>query len=151
MNVSVITASVFAVMEIIGVANAQPAIPRDALPASGASAYPPQQQEGAAPPPGNVGPNAFPPPAGQPGGYAALPPDYQPEVGKPKELPPRLRRQLVDFSTEEPAGTLICIWCSAAARRCATASASAAKASSGTVASASARCRNGRIGIRPRR
>jgi lipoprotein-anchoring transpeptidase ErfK/SrfK len=106
MKVSVIAAIVFAVMEIIGVANAQPAIQRDALPASGASTYSPQQQEGPARPPGNEGPNAFPPPAGQPG-YAALPPDYRPEVGKPKELPPRLRRQLVDFSTEEPAGTLI--------------------------------------------
>jgi len=110
MNVSVIAASVFAVMEIIVVANAQPAIQRDALPASGASAYPPQQQEGAAQLPGDASPNAFPPPAGQPGGYAALPPDYQPEVGKPKELPPRLRRQLIDFSTEEPAGTLIGAW-----------------------------------------
>ena len=107
MNVSVIAASVFAVMEIIIVANAQPAIQRDALPASGASTYSLQQQEGAARPPGNEGPNAFPPPGDQPGGYAALPPDYRPEVGKPKELPPRLRRQLVDFSTEEPAGTLI--------------------------------------------
>jgi hypothetical protein len=89
MNVSVIAASVFAVMEIIIVANAQPAIQRDALPASGASTYSLQQQEGAARPPGNEGPNAFPPPGDQPGGYAALPPDYRPEVGKPKELPPR--------------------------------------------------------------
>ena len=40
-------------------------------------------------------------------GYAAFGPDYQPEVGKPKELPPQFRRQLVDFLTKEPAGTLI--------------------------------------------
>jgi lipoprotein-anchoring transpeptidase ErfK/SrfK len=40
-------------------------------------------------------------------GYAAFGPDYQPEVGKPKELPPQFRRQLVDFQTKEPAGTLI--------------------------------------------
>jgi lipoprotein-anchoring transpeptidase ErfK/SrfK len=39
--------------------------------------------------------------------YAALPPDYQAEDGDPKELPPELRRQLVDYRTREPAGTLI--------------------------------------------
>jgi lipoprotein-anchoring transpeptidase ErfK/SrfK len=44
---------------------------------------------------------------GQPGGYAALPPDYQPEAGKPKELPPQFRRQMVDYLTREPAGTII--------------------------------------------
>jgi lipoprotein-anchoring transpeptidase ErfK/SrfK len=46
---------------------------------------------------------------GQPGqnGYAAFGPDYQPEVGKPKELPVQFRRQLVDFQTKEPPGTLI--------------------------------------------
>jgi len=103
------------------------AIQRDALPAPGAE---PQYQDNFAPPrreygygynngpweqarpPGDVGPNANPnsfpvPPAGQPGGYAGLPPDYQPEVGKPKELPAQFRRQLVEFATKEPAGTLI--------------------------------------------
>ncbi len=50
---------------------------------------------------------------GQPGpqgpstGYAALPPDYQPEAGQPKELPLQFRRQLVDYPTREPAGTII--------------------------------------------
>jgi lipoprotein-anchoring transpeptidase ErfK/SrfK len=39
--------------------------------------------------------------------YAALPPDYEAESGDPKELPQHLRRQLVDFRTKEPAGTLI--------------------------------------------
>jgi lipoprotein-anchoring transpeptidase ErfK/SrfK len=38
---------------------------------------------------------------------AALPPDYQPETGQPKELPANLKKQLVDYSTREPAGTLI--------------------------------------------
>jgi lipoprotein-anchoring transpeptidase ErfK/SrfK len=97
------------------------AIQQDALPAPGTT--PPQYQDGTVPPgpgrqysygpweqvrpPGDVTPNAVPPAAGQPGGYAGLPPDYQPEVGKPKELPPQFRRQLVDFPTKESAGTLI--------------------------------------------
>jgi lipoprotein-anchoring transpeptidase ErfK/SrfK len=85
---------------------------------------PPQYQQGAVPPPGrygyappdptrppvDVGPNAFPsgpPAAAQPNGYAVFGPDYQPEVGKPKELPPQFRRQLVDFATKEPPGTII--------------------------------------------
>ena len=38
---------------------------------------------------------------------AALPPDDQPEAGPPKELPENLKRQLVDFRTREPAGTII--------------------------------------------
>jgi len=38
---------------------------------------------------------------------AALPPEDQPEQGPPKELPPQFRRQLVDFPTTEPAGTII--------------------------------------------
>jgi lipoprotein-anchoring transpeptidase ErfK/SrfK len=38
---------------------------------------------------------------------AALPPEDQPEVGEPKELPPHLKRQLVDYQTTEPAGTII--------------------------------------------
>ncbi len=40
-------------------------------------------------------------------GYAALPPDYQPETGQPKELPPQFRRQMVDYPTREPAGTIV--------------------------------------------
>jgi len=28
---------------------------------------------------------------------AALPPDYQPETGQQKELPPNLKKQLVDY------------------------------------------------------
>jgi lipoprotein-anchoring transpeptidase ErfK/SrfK len=40
------------------------------------------------------------------GPYASLPPEYQPEVAK-KELPPQFRRQVVNFQTKEPAGTII--------------------------------------------
>jgi lipoprotein-anchoring transpeptidase ErfK/SrfK len=103
------------------------AVQRDALPAPGQDNYPPQYQppqyqQGAAPPgrygyappdptrpPSDVGPNAFPsgPTTAQPNGYAVFGPDYQPEVGKPKELPPQFRRQLVDFATKEPPGTII--------------------------------------------
>ncbi|MCW5691785.1 MAG: L,D-transpeptidase [Pseudolabrys sp.] len=37
----------------------------------------------------------------------ALPPEDQPEQGQPKELAPNLKRQLVDYTTKEPAGTII--------------------------------------------
>jgi lipoprotein-anchoring transpeptidase ErfK/SrfK len=38
---------------------------------------------------------------------AALPPDEQPEQGPAKQLPPQFRRQVVDFTTPEAAGTVI--------------------------------------------
>jgi len=38
---------------------------------------------------------------------AGLPPEDQPEQGPAKQLPPQFQRQLVDFSTTEPAGTII--------------------------------------------
>jgi lipoprotein-anchoring transpeptidase ErfK/SrfK len=38
---------------------------------------------------------------------AALPPEDQPEHSLAKELPPQLRRQLVDYVTSESAGTII--------------------------------------------
>jgi lipoprotein-anchoring transpeptidase ErfK/SrfK len=38
---------------------------------------------------------------------AALPPEDQPEQGPAKALDPRLQRQIVDFVTKEPTGTLI--------------------------------------------
>jgi lipoprotein-anchoring transpeptidase ErfK/SrfK len=38
---------------------------------------------------------------------AALPPEYQPEQGPPPELPPQFQRQLVDYRTTQPAGTII--------------------------------------------
>jgi lipoprotein-anchoring transpeptidase ErfK/SrfK len=44
---------------------------------------------------------------GNGGHYASLPPEYRPEDGKSKELPAQFRRQLVNFQTKEPAGTLI--------------------------------------------
>jgi len=40
-------------------------------------------------------------------GYASLPSDYQPETGQLKELPPQLRRQMVDYPTRESVGTII--------------------------------------------
>ncbi|HMF21627.1 MAG TPA: L,D-transpeptidase [Pseudolabrys sp.] len=47
-------------------------------------------------------------PRGQaPAATAALPPEDQPETGQPKELAPNLKKQLVDFGTKEPAGTII--------------------------------------------
>ena len=39
--------------------------------------------------------------------YAALPPEDQPETGPRKELPPPLRRTLVDYVTKEPVGTIV--------------------------------------------
>ena len=61
---------------------------------------------GAAPSSGPAAaPGAVPQPA--PANTAALPPEDQPEQGQPKELPPNLKRQLVDFATKEPAGTII--------------------------------------------
>ncbi|HVV81216.1 MAG TPA: L,D-transpeptidase [Pseudolabrys sp.] len=38
---------------------------------------------------------------------AALPPEDQPEEGQPKELPANLKKQLVDYHTKEPAGTIV--------------------------------------------
>src|SRR5262249_12688200 len=64
-------------------------------------------------PPGNVGvvPNAALQPTrpsnGANGNVMSLPPEDQPETGQPKELPANLKKQLVDFATKEPAGTVI--------------------------------------------
>jgi lipoprotein-anchoring transpeptidase ErfK/SrfK len=55
-------------------------------------------------PPGAIG---APPPGPAPSITAALPPEDQPETGKPKELPPNLKKQLVDLATKEPAGTIV--------------------------------------------
>jgi lipoprotein-anchoring transpeptidase ErfK/SrfK len=59
-------------------------------------------------PPAAIGsaPNAAPQPA-PPATAALLPPEDQPEAGQPKDLPENLRKQLVDYNTKEPAGTLI--------------------------------------------
>src|SRR5262249_11682735 len=64
-------------------------------------------------PPGNVGvvPNAAlqPTQPSQPShnSVMSLPPEDRPETGQPKELPANLKKQLVDFTTKEPAGTII--------------------------------------------
>jgi len=67
-------------------------------------------------PPGSIGPGPAPraPAAAAPAATgtvpattASLPPEDQPETGQPKELPENLRRQLVDFQTKEPAGTIV--------------------------------------------
>lgn len=82
------------------------------------------------------------PPGRAPRGWiAGLPPEDQPEANQTAEPPPQVRRQ--DCVTTERAGTIIIrtcfsIWCSAAVKRCATASASAGKASLGWALSASA-------------
>ena len=57
----------------------------------------------AAPPP----PGAAPAPQASPTVVAALPPEDQPEQGPRKEVPPQFRRQLVDYVTTEPPGTII--------------------------------------------
>ena len=59
-------------------------------------------------PPGAIGaaPNAAPPPVPATS-VMTLPPEDQPETGQPKELPENLKKQLVDYSTKEPAGTII--------------------------------------------
>ena len=41
------------------------------------------------------------------GSVAGLPPDDQPETGPHKELPPQFRRQVVNYQTVEPPGTII--------------------------------------------
>ena len=46
-------------------------------------------------------------PGQAPASVMALPVDDQPEQGQPKELPPHLKKQLVDYSTKEPVGTII--------------------------------------------
>src|SRR5262249_11575256 len=42
-----------------------------------------------------------------PRNMAAFPPEVRPETGPKKQLPPQFRRTLVDYSTKEPAGTII--------------------------------------------
>ena len=75
---------------------------RQAMPPAQAdpNALRPPAPIGSAPP--NAAPQAVPPSAA-----ASLPPEDQPEVGAPKELPPNLKKQLVDYPTREPAGTII--------------------------------------------
>src|SRR3974390_1684306 len=61
-------------------------------------------------PPGRVVPGQVPAPVASavPGtSVMTLPPEDEPETGTPKELPANLKKQLVDFPTKEPTGTLI--------------------------------------------
>jgi lipoprotein-anchoring transpeptidase ErfK/SrfK len=44
---------------------------------------------------------------GHPTSLSALPPDDQPETGPAPQLPERLRRQEVNFTTKEPPGTIV--------------------------------------------
>jgi lipoprotein-anchoring transpeptidase ErfK/SrfK len=72
----------------------------------------PQYDQGPAPrPPSAIGGASQPgPAAAAPSAaptVAGLPPEDQPETGEPKQLPPQFQRQLVDYPTREPAGTLV--------------------------------------------
>ena len=62
-------------------------------------------------PPGAIGPapatTAVPQQGGAPMVTASLPPEDQPETGTPQELPANLKRQLVDYPSKEPAGTIV--------------------------------------------
>ncbi|MGV3633407.1 MAG: L,D-transpeptidase family protein [Pseudorhodoplanes sp.] len=87
---------------------ARPDVPRPPMSIDrGQQVYPGQQ-----PYPGQ---QAYPGPQGQPattgsvppGTIAALPPEDQPEIGRPKELPPQFRRQVVNYQTKHPAGTIV--------------------------------------------
>ncbi len=85
------------------------------------SRFPPQPPPGFRPPAdvssGPSGPDvtgtvpapvaAAPAPRSDPSVVAALPPDYQPEQNPTPQLPPRFQRQLVDYPTNQPAGTII--------------------------------------------
>jgi hypothetical protein len=76
-------------------------IQRGELPVPGMQAAPGMPADANTPrPPGTISP-------GQQSIISSLPPEDQPEVGEPKDLPPNLRRQVVEFRTKEPAGTII--------------------------------------------
>jgi len=86
--------------------------PPQPLPAQGALDLRPPGEIGSGPAPGEATgsvqpPAASPPPRANAAIIAALPPEEQPEQGPRKELPPQFRRQMVDYPTNEPAGTLI--------------------------------------------
>ena len=87
----------------------QPAPPPPAFARPPAVSAPQTQAEPAAiRPPGAVGAGQqADPQAASAETVMTLPPEDQPETGQPKELPPNLKRQLVDFNTKEPAGTII--------------------------------------------
>ncbi len=80
--------------------------PQGAPMAPGLAAAPAGTPDGIRPPAGIGGPSASPRPLPA-NAVMTLPPDDQPEQGQPKELPPNLRKQLVDYATKEPAGTIV--------------------------------------------
>jgi lipoprotein-anchoring transpeptidase ErfK/SrfK len=82
----------------------QPAGPPPRGAANDPDAVRPPGSIGAAPANAPGAPGAAP---GAPAATAALPPEDQPEQGQPAELAPNLKRQLVDYNTKEPAGTLV--------------------------------------------
>jgi lipoprotein-anchoring transpeptidase ErfK/SrfK len=79
--------------------------PSYASPPAGVQAQP----DGARPPlpisPGQIGAGQGDPSAA--GAMAAFPAEVRPETGPKKQLSPQFRRTLVDYSTKEPAGTII--------------------------------------------
>jgi lipoprotein-anchoring transpeptidase ErfK/SrfK len=77
--------------------------------APGAGAYNARPDDGsdAMGPPGAIGTNRSPIDLNANSSVASLPPEDQPEVGESKELPENFRRQLVDYQTIEPAGTIV--------------------------------------------
>ena len=88
------------------------------LPSQGPPGFRPPADVGGGPGPGpgyatGAVPAPPPPPAAavapqtSPTVVAALPPEDQPEQGPRKELAPQFRRQLVDYVTTEPPGTII--------------------------------------------
>lgn len=94
--------------------------PPQPLPALGMPGLRPPAEVGGAGPAGPPGPPSAditgtvqspgvgaPPPAANRAVIAALPPEDQPEQGPPKQLPAQFRRQIVDYVTSEPAGTII--------------------------------------------
>jgi lipoprotein-anchoring transpeptidase ErfK/SrfK len=72
-----------------------------------ANAAPSASQDALRPPAAIGAPATTAPQGGAPVVNAALPPEDQPEEGQPKELPENLKKQLVDYSTREPAGTIV--------------------------------------------
>ena len=89
--------------------------PQDVPPPTYGHQFDQRGQDAVARPPVSVGaaPSSVPGAAAQPAPGAGnasvmtLPPEDQPETGQPKALPDNLKKQLVDYQTKEPAGTLI--------------------------------------------
>jgi len=83
---------------------APPASPYDGAPGASAALRPPSAVGGQRGPQGGA-PSAS--KGGPSNSVMTLPAEDQPEVGQPKRLPERFRRQLVDYQTKEPAGTIV--------------------------------------------